>query len=353
MGGGDPVEFDNAWRAVAFQTEGLVDNLSVADAYTLLRAFCGVGVLARFDGVQQALLAVLQRDGSDKLSARKLIGAWTAWDRSDAPIAMQADAVAFFRSSLRAALPKEVPKSGAAGESDLWLWPLEREWRRALALLRASDCSTEELRTIWDLLEAKALKDVVHIRSLPIQSLVAAVRATSSVEERIGRMPSRELSTKLCNAILEQANWLDGWSASQAACALAGLRLAPAAAYDALRPVLLERCTLAPPAENHRWSPGQFPGLIEAERVARAMAHFDVHDQAIREQIAAWLLVALPDERFILLARDLAGAGLSASNNPKVARNVRARLRSSEMACAADAQVIKDVAKAYAQPGDE
>lgn len=373
----DPLEMERAWKVVAFQAEGVAEQLSARDACMLIRELAAANVLGRgrHEGAKKALLGVLRRsspvlhgqeDGEASLiKPSRIVSVWCALDRVDA--AEDAETAAFFSEQLPRALPAIAAGStkntvrDEESQQDAPSAPKasDRDWRRAAALLAASGCSRGELQRLWASLEAAALADAERLRTLPMRGLVYAMRAGAQAAERVEAQPSHELVLRVSSRIIAQARWLDGWAASHTALAAATLGVASGKAYDPLRPALLEHCRLERPGAGAGqkgagggatrtvratdstdlpgWGGGaaqqgmELAGLTEAERVASALARFDVHDAEVREKIATWLLGPLPPERLARLAESLVGAGLSEANAPKVARHVRARLRSSEV----------------------
>merc|ERR1712032_1381653 len=91
--------------------------------------------------------------------------------------------------------------------------------------------------------------------------------------------------------------------------------------------------------------------LFEAERVATALARLDIHDVEVRGSISKWLLRPLAPARFASLAMDLARVGLCDAVDPKVARHVRARARSSEFVGTLGDVVTAKLLCAYSQTG--
>lgn len=385
--GQDPFEIEKAWSAVAFQAQGLADELSAKEAYELLRSLSAGGVLTKYEGACSALLGTLRKRGEGQLKPRKVINIWAALDRADAQ-ASEVDA--FFLRELPRALPGSASSSassgvpgaheasdGGGGDDDekgegIGEQPAAagrsgprgtgKDWRRTLALLEASGCPQLELREVWVGIEVATLADSAAVKSLSINGLVAALRSAALASGRAGTPPSPELVQRLCRRATAQARWLDGWAASHIALASASLGALPREGYDPLRQALLDRCALGPSKPGSKVGGKQFAkapgrlelhGLAEAERVAAALAGFDVHDAEVRDRIAAWLSVPLPPKRFANLARDLAAIGLSDSSSSHLARHVRARLRSSELRAEVGAEELQALARSYARPGED
>jgi len=293
-----------------------------------------------------------------------------------------------------------------------------RNWRRLIALLEASECSNEQCLEVWRDMEATALSDDAGVKSLSTNGMVFALRSAALIREVVetsegastasggssssstsssnnsskstetepdearaagdptsAPFSSTTSSSALAEAFVErllqrtfaQARWLDGWSASHAALASAKLGASPRKGYDVLRPTILQRCSLAPPesvapaktpsrrSATDAESQTSSPALRQAERVAAALAAYGVHDAEVRDRIAPWLLKPLSSDRFASLARDLAAAGLSDSTSPRIARHVRARLRSSDFRLAArgSEELLLSLTRSYARPGDD
>lgn len=93
-------------------------------------------------------------------------------------------------------------------------------------------------------------------------------------------------------------------------------------------------------------------GLAQAERLAAALATFDVHDAEVRGRLANWLLRPLPAERWARLALDLASAGLNHKAAPNVAKHVRARARSSELLQSVGAETAEALQQAFQEHAD-
>ncbi|CAJ1398889.1 unnamed protein product [Effrenium voratum] len=133
-------------------------------------------------------------------------------------------------------------------------------------------------------------------------------------------VPSEGLVTALMQRLSVQAPWLDGWQASHFALSVAELR-GPGAAYDRLRSALLERSPALVPRAQERSARRRGltqvmeelePDLLaQAQRLASALAIFDVHDAEVRDLLAQWLLRPLPPETLTRMALDLASVGLS------------------------------------------
>lgn len=391
--GGDPVEVERAWGAVAFQAEGVADVLSQGDACTLLRELSAAGMLAKHPGALRALLSVLRHGGATELKTRKVIGVWSALDRNDVGLDDD-EAIAFFCEALPRALPVAALLPGEAHPSAAWHVDVaasvsasapaadeeevasrpkgtHHDWRRVFALLSASGCAQEALRRAWTDIEAAMLSDRGRVRALPMQGLVYALRAAALAMLQMDAKPSTEFVHSLCSRSAEQAQWMDGWAASHVALAAASLGITPAKAYDPLRTALLERCSLEPRVLGGSAAlvgaagagipvvrgsglsvatSVELIGLAEAERVAAALARFDVHDAEVRSRLSSWLLLpGLPPKRLAGLARSLAAAGLGDAVAPKVAKHVRARLRSSEMLAAVGAEVVDGLSHLYAR----
>lgn len=388
--GGDPRALSEAWEAVAFQCQGLADSISPNDAGSILCALSVSGVLQDHVGAHDSLVGVLRARGTGALKPRKVVSVWTALDRAD--LAEGKEAATFLRVELPRALPGAMP-AGALPEEPPALEGEEvevpetpkgddRSWMLAHALLAGSGCSEGELRAVWTAVEEATLADAGAVRGLSVRGLVAAMRAAALASERAGVEPSGDLAQRLCERAATQAKWMDGWAASHAALAAAALGAAPGAAYDPLRTTLLERCALQPEpglsfvTPVHRPSPSraasasgraaprgrgsrapaaQEPaapggrGLGEAERVAAALARFDVHDAEVRDKLSEWLMRPLPDQRFAQLASSLAGAGLGDATAPKVARHIRGRARSAELTAALGAEAARTLLNAYAR----
>jgi len=384
------VELDEAWGALAFQAQGHAHQLTALDASTVLVALSAGGVLARYADASRALVAVL-RNFAGALSARRLIKVWAALDRADVigsdvsctasfegaqrSASEQNDAAAFLQAELVRALPADVEDSAEESASPKSvLRGADHEWRRMLALLAASDCRPEQLRPRWEALEAAVLADGASLCALSVGGLISAARTAVLARQRTGVAPAERLAGQIKERIVSQARWMDGWSTSHAVLALAQLGAKPQQGYDPLRQGLLERCALSPsrvqsrPAhaseaapgatntrhgrrpkfgvaeESDSWSEQQ---LAESERVAAALARFDVHDADVRSRLAAWLLKPLPVRRLARLALDLASIGLCDAADPKVARHVRAFARSSELRNALGTEGMAALLEAY------
>lgn len=198
---------------------------------------------------------------------------------------------------------------------------------------------------------------------------MAAIRA-AAFAVRQGATPVPSLTEALCQRLAAQAAWLDGWAASHGACAAATLGASPGALYDRLRPTILDRCRAlemqplakVPTPMRRRGSSDKFEapvsgealpeGLAQAERLAAALATFDVHDAEVRGRLANWLLRPLPAERWARLALDLASAGLNHKAAPNVAKHVRARARSSELLQSVGAETAEALQQAFQEHAD-
>lgn len=352
--GGDPLELDKAWASIAFQAEGVVDDLSPRDAGTLLCAFSSGRVLQRHMTARQALVHVLTTRGHGALRPHRIVEIWIALDRADAV----EDGEDFFKTELVRALHVALPPSLSASDSQAsssskgaTFEGSDRHWEFVLALLASSGCDSADLCLVWERAAASALHDASSLRSLSSSAIVLAMRASVLAMQRLGAQPAPELVERLSERLLAHAAWLDGWTTSHAVLAAARLRLAPGHAYDALRRVLLERCSLRPHTTTAAPSaePGEMASLAQAERVAAALALFDVHDAEVRGRMAGWLLRPLPAARFVGLALDLAHIGLNHSSDARVARGVRARARSSELAQSVGAERTASLLDAYSQ----
>lgn len=372
VAGGDPLELEKAWDAVAFQAHGLAEQLAPKDACTVLVALASGRALARHEGTTQALLDVLRKRGVGALGPRKVVTLWRCLDRVDSAAASRyaEPAVAeFFRGELARAVPP-VPKVGpAAVDADEpqaaapgsqgpqgTAAPTPRpprgsdaEWQRVHALLEASGCCEADLKPVWEQLQAVTIADPGAVRALTVEGLIAAARAAALAPQRAGvASPAAEFARRLCQRLVEQARWMDGWAASHAVAAIAALAGQPGRCYDPLRPTLLERCGLEPSRKASRSLSGnELARLSEAERVAAALATLEVHDKDMRARIATWLLRPLPPLRFARLATHLARAGLG-GDDAKIARHVRARARSSELADAVGIDGVSALLRDYA-----
>eukprot|EP00811_Abedinium_folium_P036193 NODE_8925_length_1459_cov_7.655405.p1 GENE.NODE_8925_length_1459_cov_7.655405~~NODE_8925_length_1459_cov_7.655405.p1 ORF type:complete len:463 (+),score=152.92 NODE_8925_length_1459_cov_7.655405:55-1389(+) len=348
--GGDPVKAHEVWSAVAFQVQGLAEELSTDEAYKLLRAFGAAGILARHEGAALSLLVALRRNAAT-LKPRNVLRAWVVLDRAD--VFVDRASRAFFQEELRRLLPAEpasrslAPQDGRRGA--------DRMWRRVHALLEARSCTQEEMQPLWRVAEEVMLATGGAVRALEVDGLVSALRAAALAEARAGVAPSEELTQRLMERAMSQARWFDGWAATHVVLAAARLGVSPGRGYDPLRDVLLERCVLAPPSASPAAWPGptaaadQARSLRQAERVAAALARWDVHDAVVRGRLTAWLLWPLPARRFAPLALNLARAGCGDASDAKVARHVRARSRSAEAVGAVGAERAEALLEAYAQ----
>lgn len=322
---------DAQWDSIAFQAQGLVDELHAEDAYRLLRSFSTARVLRGRGALQRSLLSVLRRE-KRVLKPRKLVSAWVSLDRADASLDEQASA--FFGSELPWALPSCIRNLDADGEQ---LWnprPANREWRKVHVMLAAGGCDAIQLSRLWKKMETATSTDGASIRAFSVDGLVSAVRAAALANTRAGVIPNTEFVQRLLNRVVEQTPWLDSWAASHVVLAAAQLGAQPGQVYDPIRETLLERCMLNPEGKAYTRAElcsGDVADLSEAERITEALALFDVHDDDIRRRLAPWLLQPLPPLRFARLAERLAGIGLDSNRDPQVARHVRATARSSEM----------------------
>lgn len=347
--GSDPVELYEAWDAVAFQVQGLSKKLSASQAYMILRAFSTGKVLQQHEGAWHTLLAIMIREGPGGMKVRKITRAWVALDRAD--IFLNEEQADFFRIELSRLLPKKpdeslFPQPRTEAKDKYVTRGADRVWRRVHAMLEASGCTAEELLPLWKVAEAAMLADGRAIRTLELDGLISALRAAALVRTRINEKPSDELVRQLLQRATAQSPWLDGWGVSHVALAAARLGAAPGDAYDSLRGTLLDRCLLPPTTGV---TSNETQGLREAKRVASALAHFDVHDAEVRNKAASWLFRPLPIQYFVAFAMDLASAGANDVTNPKLARHIRARARTSEAIGTVGAQTASALLKAYAQ----
>jgi len=379
--GEDPVEREKTWDAIAFQAEGVADQLRPRDALALLLALAKGSALVRHSRTQSALLQVLLRGDRDHLKPQKVARLWVALDRVDA--ACSEEAASFFDVELCKALPeavrlpdalKEAPSSAPAGKSGegddskpglqepVCLRGTEKEWQRANALLAASSCSPLELGRMWRELEAATLKDASAVRALPADGLVSALRSAALAESRADTKPSPELLSRLFSHAVAQSKWLDGWASSHTALAAANLGASPGDVYDRLRSTIISRCRLRPKKAAPILKVGRIElarvslddcRFAEANRVAAALAQFDVHDAEVRDQIASWLVRPLPPKHLVELAGNLAQIGFGDEVDPQIARHVRARVRSSEVLEAVGAEKVKRVLTAYGYSEDD
>lgn len=352
--GGDPLESDQAWASIAFQAEGVADDLSPRDAGALLCAFSSGRVLQRHIAARQSLVHVLTSRGHGALKPHRIVEIWIALDRADAADNRED----FFKTELVRALHVALPPGSSESDSQASgsntgavLEGTDTYWDFVLALLAASGCDSADLCLVWERAAASALHDASSLRALSSSAIVSAMRASVLAMQRLGVEPAPELVEGLSERLLAHAAWLDGWATSHALLAAARLRFAPGLAYDALRRVLLERCALRPHTTTAAPSaePGEMASFAQAERVAAAMALFDVHDAEVRGRMSGWLLRPLPAARFVGIALDLACIGLSRSSDARVARSVRARARSSELAQSVGADRAARLLDAYSQ----
>jgi len=386
-------ELSAAWEAIAFQSQGFVDRLTASNACSLLCAFGTASVLFEQREARSSLMAVLYRQKTGMIRPQKVLNLWIALDRAD--VALRDEASAFFQRELSVAAPLLLPAVTPAGDT-----PMEDtqqaislagkksgDWKRMHAFLAASNCSAAELAPAYAALEAATLADMSAVRALSVNSLIAAMRATALALERIGVQPSDELTHQLCARAAAQARWLDGWGASHVVLVAAIHQALPGRVYDALRPVLLERCNLQPklglttaqslpqmrsavgrPRATARVARGNAaatedatlvagaldnePGFAQAQRVAEALSIFNVHDAELRSRLSSWLLCPLSSGAFARLAEHLASVGLDDGVDSKLARMVRARARSTELVDALGAEAAQALLLAYTQMGD-
>ncbi|CAK9081495.1 Calcium-dependent protein kinase 2 [Durusdinium trenchii] len=94
-----------AWSSVAFQTEGLIQALSLEEAYDLLRALSKGGVLTRFTSCVKRLMTHVA-DQEEFLRPRKVLTLWRLLDRADLIDAVEA--TSYFEKELKFAYKLEV-----------------------------------------------------------------------------------------------------------------------------------------------------------------------------------------------------------------------------------------------------
>eukprot|EP00913_Durusdinium_trenchii_P009245 g8690.t1 len=99
-----------AWSSVAFQTEGLIQALSLEEAYDLLRALSKGGVLTRFTSCVKRLMTHVA-DQEEFLRPRKVLTLWRLLDRADLIDAVEA--TSYFEKELKFAYKLEAGKGSA------------------------------------------------------------------------------------------------------------------------------------------------------------------------------------------------------------------------------------------------